>query len=150
MAIVRWFDPFRELSVIQDRMNRLFDESFHQGKGREDSLTRGLWIPAVDIYETKENVVVTAELAGVGREDVAIEVKDGILTIRGQRKYQKEVDKEYFHLMEREFGSFKRSFSLPSKIEQDKVSASFRNGVLEIILPKQEEVNAKQISVKAE
>lgn len=147
MAIVRWFDPFRELAVIQDRMNRLFEESFPKTKGGEHDLSKGVWLPPVDIYETEAQVVVTAELAGVDKDKVSIEVKDGVLTIRGERRYQKEVDKEYFHLMEREYGSFKRSFSLPSKIDREKVSASFKGGVLEIILPKKEEVKPKQISI---
>lgn len=149
MAIVRWFDPFRELGVIQDRMNRLFEESFPKTRGGENVFSKGVWLPPVDIYETEAQVVVTAELAGVDKDNVSIEVKDGVLTIKGERKYQKEVDEEYFHLMEREYGSFKRSFSLPSKIDREKVSASFNGGVLEIILPKKEEVKPKQITIDA-
>ncbi|NIS75450.1 MAG: Hsp20 family protein [Deltaproteobacteria bacterium] len=149
MAIVRWFDPFRELGVIQDRMNRLFEESFPKTRGGENVFSKGVWLPPVDIYETEAQVVVTAELAGVDKDNVSIEVKDGVLTIKGERKYQKEVDEEYFHLMEREYGSFKRSFSLPAKIDREKVSASFNGGVLEIILPKKEEVKPKQITIDA-
>lgn len=149
MAIVRWYDPFREFAVIQDRMNRLFEENFPRTRGREDVLTKGVWSPSIDIYETEEQVVVSAELAGVDRDSVNIEVKDGILTIKGERKYQKEEDGEYFHLMEREYGSFQRSFSLPSKVDKEKVTATFRDGVLEIILPKKEEVKPKQIDINA-
>jgi HSP20 family protein len=149
MAIVRWYDPFREFAVIQDRMNRLFEETFPRTRGREDVLTKGVWSPSMDIYETDEQVVVSAELAGVDRDSVNIDVKDGILTIKGERKYQKEDEKEYFHLMEREYGSFQRSFSLPSKVDQEKVTATFRDGVLEINLPKKDEVKPKQIDINA-
>lgn len=149
MTIVRWYDPLRELALIQDRMNRLFEEKFPGSRKKEDAPGKGVWSPSVDIYETDGQVVVTAELPGIDRNDVSIEVKDGILTIRGERKYQKEVDKEHFHLMEREYGSFKRSFSLNSKIDQEKVSAAFKDGILEIILPKKEEVRPKKIDINA-
>ncbi len=147
MAIVRWFDPFRDLAIIQDRMNRLFEDTFARIRSREDLLSRGVWSPAVDIYETDDAVVVKAELPGVEKDDISIEVKDGVLTLKGERKFEKEVKEENYHLMEREYGTFQRSFSLPASIDQDKVTASYKNGVLEIILPKKEEVKPKQIQI---
>ncbi|RMG59702.1 MAG: Hsp20/alpha crystallin family protein [Deltaproteobacteria bacterium] len=147
MAIVRWFDPFRDLALIQDRMNRLFEDTFARIRSREDFLSRGVWSPAVDIYETDESVVVKAELPGVNKDDISIEVKDGVLTLKGERKFEKEVKEENYHLMEREYGSFQRSFTLPATIDQDKVTANYKDGVLEVILPKKEEAKPKQIKI---
>jgi HSP20 family protein len=148
MAIVRWWDPMRDLTVIQDKMNLIFEDTFSRTRGREEGLTTGLWTPAVDIYETDTSVVVKAELPGVQKEAVGVEVKDGVLTLRGERKYEKEVKEENFHRIERSYGSFQRAFSLPTTVDQDKVTAAMKDGVLEVTLPKKEQAKPKQIAVQ--
>jgi len=147
MAIVRWLDPFRDLSAIQERMNQIFEDALARSRGREEGLRTGMWTPAVDIYENNDSVVVKAELPGVERDQISVEVKDGILTLRGERKFEKEVKEESYHRIERSYGNFQRSFSLPVSVEQDEVTARFKDGVLEVILPKKEQARPKQIQV---
>ena len=147
MVIVRWLDPFRDLSAIQERMNQIFEDALARSRGREEGLRTGMWTPAVDIYENNDSVVVKAELPGVERDQISVEVKDGILTLRGERKFEKEVKEESYHRIERSYGNFQRSFSLPVSVEPDKVTARFKDGVLEVILPKKEQARTKQIQV---
>src|SRR5574341_2284614 len=138
MAIVRWWDPWRDLATIQDKMNQLFEDTFTRGRGREEGLTPAMWAPAVDIYETDAAVVVKAEIPGVEREQVGIDVKDGILTLRGERKFEKELKEENYHRMERSYGTFVRSFSVPTSVDADRITAKLKDGVLEVQLPKAE------------
>jgi HSP20 family protein len=147
MAIVRWLDPFRDLSTIQERMNQIFEDALARNRGREEGLRSGMWTPAVDIYENTDSVVVKAELPGVEKDQISVEVKDGILSLRGERKFEKEVKEESYHRIERAYGSFQRSFSLPVSVDQEKVTAKFKNGVLEVKLPKKEQAKPKQIKV---
>ncbi|MBM2828840.1 MAG: Heat shock protein Hsp20 [Actinobacteria bacterium] len=147
MAIVRWWDPLRDLSSIQEKMNQLFEDTFSRTRGRDEALGKGMWTPAVDIFETEEAVVVKAEIPGVERDQIAVGIKDGILTLHGERKFEKEVKEENYHRIERAYGTFHRSFSLPSSVEQDKISAKFKEGVLEVTLPKKERATPKQIKV---
>jgi HSP20 family protein len=147
MAIVRWWDPMRDLAGIQDKMNQIFEDTFTHTRGREEGLTGGMWTPAVDIYETDANVVVKAELPGVQKDQVGVEVKDGVLTLRGERKYEKEVKEENFHRIERSYGTFQRAFSLPTSVDQENISAVMKDGVLEVTLPKREAAKPKQINV---
>ncbi len=147
MAIVRWLDPFRDLSSIQERMNQIFEDALSRSRGRDEGLRTGMWTPAVDIYENNDSVVVKAELPGVEKDQISVEVKDGILTMRGERKFEKEVKEESYHRIERSYGSFQRSFSLPVSVNQDKVTARFQDGVLEVKLPKKEQAKPKQIQV---
>lgn len=147
MAIVRWWDPMRDLSSIQEKMNQLFEDTFSRTRGRDEALGKGMWTPAVDIFETEDAVVVKAEIPGVERDQIAVEIKDGILTLHGERKFEKEVKEENYHRIERAYGTFHRSFSLPSSVEQDKISAKFNEGVLEVTLPKKERAKPKQIKV---
>jgi HSP20 family protein len=147
MAIVRWWDPLRDLSGIQEKMNQLFEDTFSRTRGRDETLGKGMWTPAVDIYENEEAVVVKAEIPGVERDQISVETKDGILTLHGERKFEKEVKEENYHRIERAYGTFHRSFSLPSSIEQEKISAKFKDGVLEVTLPKKERAKPKQIKV---
>jgi len=145
MAIVRW-DPFRDLISIQDRMNRLFEQTL--ARTREDEgIAASTWTPAVDIYETPDQVVMKAELPGLTREDIEINVRDNTLSLRGQRKFEKDVKEENYLRIERAYGSFQRSFTLPATIQQDKIKAVFRDGVLELTLPKAEEARPKQIKI---
>lgn len=146
MNIVR-FDPlFGQLASYQDRMNRLFEGSLAR-KEEPDSLS-GNWIPAVDILETENDLVLKAELPGFKPEDVDIRVENNTLTLKGERKFEVNEDKEHYHRRERVFGTFMRSFILPSGVEVDKVSAEYSNGVLQVTLPKREETKPKQITVK--
>lgn len=146
MAIVRW-DPFRDLMSLQERMNRLFDESLT--RRREDQpLGLTTWSPAVDIFETENAIVVKAELPGLSKDDIEVQIHDGVLTLKGERKFEKEVKEENYHRIERAYGGFQRSFSLPSSVEEDKIKASFKDGVLEVDLPKAEAVKPKQIKVE--
>jgi len=147
MAIVRW-DPFRELTEMQDRMNRLFGQ-FYGRRGEEDLVSRGTWWPPVDIYENdKHELVIRAELPDMARDDIALTVDNNILTISGEKKCDSEMKDERCHRVERTFGHFSRSFSLPQTIDTTKVGAEYKSGVLTITLPKREEAKPKQISVK--
>jgi len=150
MAIIRWMDPFRELSTIQERMNQLFEDFVGRSfGGREGELAVGGWAPTVDIYETDDDIVVTAELPGLEKDQIGVEYKEGVLTLRGERKLEREVKEENCHRMERSYGAFHRSFTLPGSIDEEKISARMKNGVLEIHLPKKEAAKPKQIKVAA-
>lgn len=148
MAIVRWKDPIRELSSIHERMNRLFGEAFGPLREQEEGWPRS-WEPAVDIYEADDAIVVKAEVPGIERDQVNVEVKDGILMLRGERKFEQEVKEENYHRIERSYGTFQRSFTLPSSVDPDKVHAKLRNGVLEVTLRKKEQARPKQIRISA-
>ena len=149
MAIVRW-EPFRDLVSIQERMNRLFDDAF-RGSGRpageDDWALGGSWAPAVDIYEQEGNIVLKAELPGVDAKDVDIRVENNVLTMSGERKLDNEVKRESYHRVERAYGSFARSFTLPSVVDADRIKAEFRDGVLRVTLPRKDEAKPKQISI---
>ena len=148
MAIIRW-EPFRDLVSLQDRMNRLFDESFrgiNRGAGEED-WALGAWAPAVDIYEKDGNIVLKAELPGLDPKDVEVRVENNILTLRGERKLDEEVQKDNYHRVERSYGNFTRSFTLPNVVDTEKIKAEFKDGVLRMTLPKKEEAKPKQISI---
>jgi HSP20 family protein len=150
MTIVRWMDPFRELSTIQERMNQLFEDFVGRTRGaREGELGVGAWAPSVDIRESDDEFIVTAELPGLEKDQVNVEYKDGVLTLRGERKQEREVKEENYHRMERSFGAFHRSFTLPGAIDEEKIGAKMKNGVLEIRLPKKEAAKPKQIKVAA-
>lgn len=148
MAIVRW-EPFRDLVSLQDRMNRLFNDSFRglSGTGEDDWSLGGTWAPAVDIYEQNGNVVLKAELPGVDAKEVDIRLENNVLTLSGERKIDNEVKRESYHRVERAYGSFTRSFTLPTVIDQEKIKAEYKDGVLQVTLPKREEAKPKQISI---
>jgi HSP20 family protein len=148
MAIVR-FEPFRNLVSIQDRMNRLFDDAFRgaEGRGEEDWALGGSWAPAVDIFEQDGNIVLKAELPGVEPKDVDVRVENNTLTLRGQRRFDTEVKRESYHRVERSYGSFARSFSLPNVVDLERIKAEYKDGVLRVTLPKKEEAKPKQISI---
>ena len=148
MAIVRW-EPFRDLVSLQDRMNRLFDDSF-RGVGRaaeEDWALGGSWAPAVDIFEHEGNIVLKAELPGVDAKDVDIRVENNVLTLRGERKFDSEVKRDSYHRVERSYGAFSRSFTLPTVVDTGNIKAEFKEGVLRVTLPKREEAKPKQIAI---
>lgn len=145
MAIVRW-EPFRDLVTFQERMNRLFDEVV-RGRREDDLGTRGSWLPPVDIYEKDGELVLKAELADMDQKDIDLRVENNTLTIRGERKMDRETEEESFHRIERSYGAFMRSFTLPATIDQDKIKAEYRNGVLRVTLPVREEAKPKPIQV---
>lgn len=147
MALIRW-DPFREMSALQERMNRLFSDVRAQAPVRGEEIVQGTWVPAVDIFETNEAIVIKAELPGITSQDILLEVKDNTLTLKGEKKFEKEVKEENYHRVERSYGSFQRAFTLPGTIHQEKVKAKFKDGILEITLPKVEEAKPKQIKVE--
>ena len=138
--------PFRELMALQDRMNRMFESSVHGERGDEDMETAA-WTPAVDIYETKDAIMVNVEAPGMSREQFAVEVKDDVLTLKGERPFEKDVSREHYHRIERTYGKFRRSFVLGMPVNNDGITASYRDGVLEIVLPKVEEAKAKKIEI---
>lgn len=147
MALIRW-DPFHDLLTLQDRMDRLFQDSITRTRGYEESLAPGFWSPPVDIYETDEAVILKAELAGLNKDDVTIEIKDSTLVLRGERKFEKDVKEENYHRIERSYGSFARTFSLPQTLDLAKVGATFKDGLLEITIPKIRDARPKQIEIK--
>ena len=146
-AIVK-FDPFRDMVTLRDRMDRLFEDSLSKARGGEEEFGLSTWSPSVDIYETKDNLVIKAEIPGIEKKDVTIEVKDNTLKLKGERKFEKNVEEENYHRMECSYGSFQRIFTLPATINQEKIAASFKNGMLEITMPKKEEKKPKQIEIK--
>lgn len=149
MALIRW-DPFRDLLSLQDRMNRLFEESMTSNKVFEEALTTGVWSPVVDIYETDTSVILKAELPGMTKDDIVIEINENNLVLKGERKFQKDIREENYHRIERSYGTFSRSFTLPETVDKEKISASFKEGILEITIPKIEGAKPKQIEIKGE
>ncbi len=145
MAIVK-YNPFRDLRAMQEQMNRLLDMAWNREAGEE--LREGIWQPPVDIYEDENSVVIKAEVPGVDQKEIDIRIEDNTLTIRGERKHSQEVKKENYHRVERFYGTFQRSFSLPHTINQEQVKAACEQGVLTITLPKREEKKPKQINVE--
>ncbi len=144
MAIVRW-DPYRELAAMQDRLNQFFDDTH---RSDDDVMSRGDWMPAVDIFQTDQHeVVLKAEVPGLKREDIDLKVENNTLTIKGERRQEKSVAKEHYHRVERCYGAFSRSFSLPNAIDSEKVRAEYRDGVLTVTLPLREEAKPRQIKV---
>lgn len=146
MALVRW-DPFRNVSTLQDRINRLFEDAFPRSRDLEDDISLCAWRPAVDIYESENGIVLKAELPGVKKEDVSVEIKDNVLTLKGERAEEKEVGEENYYRRERCFGSFQRSFNLEQSIQPEKVKAKFKDGILEVEIPRPEEEKPKKVTV---
>jgi HSP20 family protein len=139
MAIIRW-DPFREMTQLQNRFDRLFESV----SGRQES-----WLPAVDVFDQKDAVVLKAELAGMDPDDIQIEVEDNVLTIKGERKFEEKVDDERYYRVERRFGSFQRSLALPQGVKADQIEANYDDGILTVSVPKAEEEKPKRIEVQA-
>jgi len=148
MAIVRW-DPIRDFAQLQDRINRVFTDAYGRpGASDEGLLTTGSWVPPVDIYQNGDHeLVLKAELPDMTREDIEITIDNGTLTIRGDKKFSADVKEEQFHRLERHFGTFSRSFSLPQTVDTSKVGAEYKNGVLTVRLPLREEAKPRQIKV---
>ena len=144
MAIIK-VDPLREFAVMQDRLNRLFGNVYLRD---EDTGFRGTWVPSVDIYETdKHDLVLRAELPGMSREDIDVTVENGTLVLKGEKKFDTEVKEEHYRRIERTYGTFHRSFTLPNTVDAGKVAAEYKNGVLTITLPFKEEARPRTVNV---
>jgi len=146
MDLVRW-RPFRDLATMQEEMNSLFDRLFDRFPERKD-ISEGIWSPCVDISETKDDLVITAEIPGMKKDDIKISLNDNILTLKGEKRQEKVVDEENYHRIERSYGALHRSFTLPTTVQQDRVKASYKDGVLQITLPKAEEAKPKEIAIE--
>jgi HSP20 family protein len=148
MAIVRW-EPFREFTTLQNEMNRLFNTVFDAPAPGNGGSTMRRWMPAMDLVETEDNFVLRADLPGMKEDDVKIEFEDGTLTVSGERKAEHESKNEGYYRVERAFGSFSRSLTLPQGIDPEAVTASFNNGVLEVRIPKPEQRKPRRIEIGA-
>ena len=140
------FDPFRELRGLQDDMNRLFMTNFSRGADQEGFMS-GAWNPSVDIFENKDSLVLEAELPGLNRDDIDLSIENNIITISGSRRFEKKDENDSYHRVERSYGSFTRSFTLPQTVSSENVTAEFNNGVLRVSLPKREETKARKINI---
>ena len=145
MAIVRW-EPFRDLLASQRDFDRLFREAFSPAFGEGELSTR-TWAPPVDIYENGDSLVLKAEVPGVDPKDVEVRVEDNTLYLKGERKFEKEVKDDKYHRVERSYGTFTRSFSLPNSIDAEKVQADYKDGILTLTMPKREEAKPKTIKI---
>ena len=145
MNIIRW-DPLRDLTTLRERMNRLFEEAY-TSRGEEKDLVSSKWNPSVDIYEKENAIVLKAELPGIDENDIELKIEDSTLTLKGDRKFEKETKEENYHRIERSYGSFYRSFTLPRNIDQDKIKAESENGILKVTLPKKAELKPKKVKI---
>lgn len=148
MAIVRW-EPLRDIATMQDRVNRLFNE-FYRGSD-DDIMRRGAWVPPVDIFDTgNHELVIKAELPDMNKDDIDITVENNTLTLKGEKKMDSDIKEEHCRRIERSYGMFSRSFSLPPTVDASKVRADYKNGVLTLTLPLKEEAKPKQIQVQVQ
>jgi HSP20 family protein len=145
MNVVR-YDPFRELRSLQDEMTRLFSGVAPTSFNREEMLN-GAWAPNVDIFENKDTLVLEAELPGMTRDDFDLSIENNVITLKGERKFEKKSEGDNYHRVERSYGAFTRSFTLPQTVSAEGAKAEFKNGVLQVTLPKREEVKARKIEV---
>ncbi|OQB09711.1 MAG: Spore protein SP21 [Candidatus Omnitrophica bacterium ADurb.Bin205] len=142
-----WWDPFTDLERIQKEMNRMFNLSLAHEGNREIGILDGAWSPAVDIYDSKDNVMVKADIPGLTKDDIEVTVQGDTLFIKGEKKQEKEVKEKDYIRTERFYGNFQRAIRLPAEVQSDKVEATYKNGVLELVLPKSEKAKPKQIKL---
>jgi HSP20 family protein len=148
MTITR-YDPFRDLRNLQEEVNRLFTGNI--GRTYDDEgIARGSWQPSVDIYENKDHIVLEAELPGMNREEFDLSIENNVITLRGERRFEKRDDTDNYHRVERAYGSFTRSFTLPNTVSAEGANAEYRNGVLRVTIPKRAETKARRIEVQGE
>src|ERR1700745_1349711 len=145
-VLTRW-EPFREFATLQDRINRAFRESY-SGADRDESLATSGFAPAVDVYEDEHKVTLKIEVPGIDEKDIDVRVENNTLTVHGERKIEKEEKEENYRRVERQYGSFTRTFTLPQTVDTENVSATYDKGVLKITLPKKAEAKPKQIKVQ--
>ena len=143
-VITRW-DPYREFNTVQERLNRLFNASFNEG--RDESLSSSSFAPAVDVYEDEHNVTLKIEVPGIEEKDIDVRIENNTLTVHGERKLEKEEKEENYRRIERRYGSFTRSFTLPTTVDTESVTANYEKGVLNVRLAKKAEAKPKQIKV---
>jgi HSP20 family protein len=144
-VLTRW-EPFREFSTLQDRINRVFREAYAPA-GQDEALTTSSFAPAVDVYEDEHNVTLKIEVPGIDEKDISVNLENNTLTVHGERKIEKDEKEENYRRVERQYGSFTRTFTLPTTVDSEKVSANYDKGVLKITLPKKAEARPKQIKV---
>jgi HSP20 family protein len=147
MNLMHW-NPFYDVTSLQQRMNRLFNSALQEWSGEWESGTNN-WVPPADIYETENDVVVTADLPGIDPAKIDIRVENNVLSLRGERQYARELQNENYHRMERSYGTFSRSFTLATSVNVDKIRANYKDGVLSIYLPKAEQAKPKRIHISA-
>jgi len=146
MNLVRW-NPWNDRLYFRNRFDRLFDRSLYPVEGNDDGMTLSHWSPVVDIFDKDDHIVITAEIPGVDKDRVSVDVKERVLTLRGERSGDNEVKKDNYYRRERVYGSFERSFTLPENVDSEKITAEFKDGVLTIEVPKPEKLTPKQITV---
>ena len=145
MTVVR-YDPFRDLRSLQEEVNRLFSTNLTRAFG-DEGIGRGAWAPSVDIYENKDQIVLEAELPGMKQEEFDLSIENNVITLRGERKFEKTDEADNYHRVERSYGAFTRSFTLPQTVSPEGATAEYNNGVLRVTLPKREETKARRIEV---
>jgi len=146
MQLVK-FNPVRDIFSLRNRMNHIFDDLFYPVNRDQAELSMGRWNPVVDVYDNDDSVVIKAELPGIEKEDIEIDVKDRVLTLKGERSSENEVKDDNYYRRERCFGKFERSFTLPADVDPDKIKADYKDGVLKIDIPKPEEKKPRQITI---
>ncbi|HEX7252288.1 MAG TPA: Hsp20/alpha crystallin family protein [Thermoanaerobaculia bacterium] len=147
MNLTRW-DPYREFNTFADRLSRVLAQT--TPRNRDEEMSLGTWLPPVDIAEDKDRITLTAELPGFQEDQIQIQMEGGVLTLRGERKFEEEKEGRNFHRVERSYGQFVRSFTLPNNVDRDQIKASFSDGLLRIELPKREEAKPRQIKISGE
>lgn len=144
MAITRYTNPFTELQNLQNQIGRLFEPAY---RNEDESLMRGSWMPAVDVAEEGDQLILRAELPGMKEEEIEIEFENGMLTLRGERQFETEKSERNYHRIERSYGKFVRSFTLPRSVDAEGIQANYESGILEIRIPKKEEAKPRQIKI---
>lgn len=152
MVLIPWqrrdeWDPYRDLLGLQKDMNKLFDSSVYKSIDKRADILEGFWAPAVDIQEEKDRYLIKADLLGIRQEEIDVSVDDDILTIKGKRTVEKEEKEKNYYRSERAYGAFQRSFALPSAVDAGKINASYKDGVLEVAIPKTEEQKKKKVKI---
>ena len=146
MNLVKW-NPWREMPTLPGRLNRFFDDPFFRIGRLADDSDLGMWNPAVDLYEKDDHYMIKAELPGVDKDAIKIDLKDRLLTLSGERTYDNEVKEENYYRRERSYGKFQRAFTLPADVDSEKIKAEFKDGILQIEVPKPEEKKARQVTI---
>jgi len=146
MNLVRW-NPIGEMTAMQNRINRWFNEPYWPASRMDDDTGMGMWNPAVDLYEKDDHFVIKAELPGVNKKDIAIDLKDRVLTLSGERSHENEVKEENYYRRERSYGKFQRAFTLPADVDSDKINAEFNDGILQIEIPKPEGQKPRKVTI---
>jgi HSP20 family protein len=147
MNLTRW-DPYREFNTFADRLSRVLAQT--TPRNRDEEMSLGTWLPPVDIAEDEDRITLTAELPGFKEDQIQIQMEGGVLTLRGDRKFEEEKEGRNFHRVERSYGQFVRSFTLPNNVDREQIKASFSDGLLHIELPKREEAKPRQIKISGE